>query len=151
MGMISGIALLIIAIAFAVLVIFLARVLSNLTKTLNGVNETVDKLPEQLDQVMNQSELILHNSNETILDVNEKLHSLSPLFYIVGDAGEASRKLTSSLVDMTAGMKRSSTEGKGKVNEQALGGLYGSLALGYYMYQKRQAIKDWKEENTGNA
>ncbi|MFB5661319.1 DUF948 domain-containing protein [Alteribacillus sp. HJP-4] len=142
-----GIGILIFGIAFAVLVIFLIKVLSNLTKVLADVDKTVEKLPEQLEEVMNQSELVIHNSNETILDLNEKLRALNPLFYIVGDAGEASRKLSSSLVDMTMSMKRNTEEGKEETQRRDLGGIYGVLALGYYLTQKRKTLKEIKEGN----
>ncbi|SFL52987.1 DUF948 domain-containing protein [Salibacterium qingdaonense] len=142
-----GISVLIIAIAFAVLVIFLARTLHNLTNVLGGVNKTVEKLPDQLDDVMKETGVVIHNSNETLLDLNEKMRTLNPLFYILGDAGEASRKLSSSLVDMTDSMKKNTDEAKEKADNRDLGGLYGGAALVYYLFQKRKALKGFKEGN----
>ncbi|SFE71939.1 DUF948 domain-containing protein [Alteribacillus iranensis] len=142
-----GISVLIIAIAFVVLVIFLIRALNNLSNVLNGVNETVEKLPDQLDEVMKETGTVIHNSNDTLADVNEKLRALNPLFYILGDAGEASRKLSSSLVDVTKSMKQNTEEGKEKVDKRDLGGIYGVASLAYFLFQKRKALKELKQGN----
>ena len=90
---------------------------------------------------MSETSNVLHNGNDTLADVNEKIRALSPLFYIVGDIGESSRKLTSSLVDMTHSMKQSTHEGEQKINEEGWRGVYGALALTYYLIQKRSALK----------
>ncbi|MCA0984822.1 DUF948 domain-containing protein [Halobacillus yeomjeoni] len=136
-----GIGVLIIGIAFAVVSIFIIKALNNLAKVLGGVNKTVEQLPEQLDSVMKETSNVIHNSNDTLADVNEKIRALSPLFYIVGDIGESSRKLTSSLVDITYSMKNSTHEGEQKVNEEGWRGIYGALALSYYLIQRRKALK----------
>ncbi|MBN8236303.1 DUF948 domain-containing protein [Halobacillus kuroshimensis] len=136
-----GIGVLIIGIAFAVVSIFLIKALNNLAGVLSGVRETVDQLPEQLDSVMKETTGVLHNSNDTLADVNEKIKALSPLFYIVGDIGESSRKLTSSLVDMTSSLKNTTFEGEQKINEEGWRGIYGALAMTYYLSQKRKALK----------
>ncbi|MBM7554163.1 DUF948 domain-containing protein [Thalassobacillus pellis] len=141
-----GIGVLIIGIAFIILAIFLAKVLVNLSKVLSGVNKTVQKLPDQLDDVMKETGQLLNKSNDTLADVNEKIRTLSPLFYIVGDIGESSRKLSSSLVDVTMSWKKTTSEGKETAHRQDLGGLYGAVALGYYFTQKRKALKDMTQE-----
>ncbi|TGB02882.1 DUF948 domain-containing protein [Halobacillus salinus] len=136
-----GIGVFIIGIAFAIVSIFLIKALNNLANVLKGVTKTVDQLPGQLDSVMSETSNVLHNSNDTLADVNEKIRALSPLFYIVGDIGESSRKLTSSLVDMTYSMKSTTREGEQRVNEEGWRGIYGALALTYYFVQKRSALK----------
>ncbi|MCA0971319.1 DUF948 domain-containing protein [Halobacillus litoralis] len=136
-----GIGVFIIGIAFAVVSIFLMKALNNLAEVLKGVTKTVNQLPEQLDSVMSETSNVLHNSNDTLADINEKVRALSPLFYIVGDIGESSRKLTSSLVDMTSSMKESTHEGEKRVHEEGWRGIYGALALSYYLIQKRNALK----------
>ncbi|MGP4069166.1 DUF948 domain-containing protein [Halobacillus sp. B29] len=136
-----GIGVLIIGIAFAIVSIFLIKALNNLANVLGGVRKTVDQLPEQLDSVMKETSNVLNNGNDTLADVNEKIRALSPLFYIVGDIGESSRKLTSSLVDMTHSMKESTHEGEQKINEEGWRGIYGALALTYYLTQKRKELK----------
>ncbi|MGP4059474.1 DUF948 domain-containing protein [Halobacillus sp. H74] len=143
-----GIGVLIIGIAFAIVSIFLIKALNNLAKVLGGVRKTVDQLPDQLDSVMKETTGVLHNSNDTLADVNEKIRALSPLFYIVGDIGESSRKLTSSLVDMTASIKQSTHEGEQKINEEGWRGIYGALALTYYLSQRRKALKSVQLERS---
>ncbi|MFG6146763.1 DUF948 domain-containing protein [Halobacillus sp. B23F22_1] len=137
-----GIGVLIIGIVFAIVSIFLIKTLNNLANVLKGVDKTVVKLPDQLDQVMSQTSDVLNTSNDTLADVNEKIKALSPLFYIVGDIGESSRKLTSSLVDATASMKKNTSSGETKVKEKDVSGLYGAVALGYYLTQRRKALKE---------
>lgn len=144
-----GIGVLVFGIAFAILVIFLIIVLRNLTSVLSNVDKTVEKLPSQLDDVMKNTESILNSSNTTIDDLNEKMGALSPLFYIIGDAGEATRKVSSSLVDVTASMKKNTTEGNETTKQKDLGGIYGAAALGYYLFQKRKALKEGSGQ--GNA
>ncbi|WP_082231985.1 DUF948 domain-containing protein [Halobacillus massiliensis] len=137
-----GIGVLIIGIAFAIVSIFLMKALNNLANVLKGVDRTVEKLPDQLDGVMAQTTEVLNNSNDTLADVNVKIRALSPLFYIVGDIGESSRQLTSSLVDVTKSMKKSTSTGEAKVKERDVKGLYGAVALGYYLTQRRKAVKE---------
>ncbi|MCP3032203.1 DUF948 domain-containing protein [Halobacillus sp. A1] len=137
-----GIGVLIIGIVFAIVSIFLIKTLNNLANVLKGVDRTVEKLPDQLDGVMSQTTDVLHTSNDTLADVNEKIKALSPLFYMVGDIGESSRKLTSSLVDVTKSMKQNTSTGETKVKERDVSGLYGAVALGYYLTQKRKALKE---------
>ncbi|MFC5712577.1 DUF948 domain-containing protein [Thalassorhabdus alkalitolerans] len=146
-----GIGVLVFAIAFLILVIFLIKALNSLTKVLGGVEETVGKLPDQMDEISKQTEVILHNSNETILDLNQKMDDLNPIFHIVRDTGEASQRLSSSLVDITNSFKKDSTEGSSKVKEKNMGGLYGALALTYFLAQKRKTLKDeFQQQGAGN-
>ncbi|MFG6120782.1 MULTISPECIES: DUF948 domain-containing protein [Thalassobacillus] len=142
----TGIGVLLMGIAFLVGSIFLARTLNNLSKVLSGVDKTVERLPDQLDDVMKETGQLLNHSNDTLADVNKKIAALSPLFYILGDIGESSRKLSSSLVDVTMAMKKDTNEGKDMTRRQDLGGLYGALALGYYFKEKRKALKEIDKE-----
>jgi len=136
-----GVGVLLIGIAFLVLAIFLGHTLHNLAGILGGIDKTVQQLPKQLDDVMSETTNMIRESNVTLADVNEKIEQLSPLFYIVGDVGNATRKLSSSLVDATDSMKAKSETGKGISDKNNLGGVYGSFALGYYWLKKRQQLK----------
>ena len=142
-----GIGVLIMGLAFAVVAIFLVKALNNLAKVLSGVNETVQELPEQLDGVMKETSVVLNNSNETLADVNEKIHALSPLFYIIGDIGESSRQLTSSLVHATETMReRQDPEGKSKLSNEQVRGAYSAVSTIYYFLQKRKAIQEARKQ-----
>lgn len=141
-----GVGVLLIGIAFLILAIFLGATLNNLAGILGGIDKTVQKLPEQLDDVMKETSNIIRESNQTLADVNDKMSQLSPLFYIVGDVGTATRRFSSSLVDVTDSVKMKSETGKDLVEKKNLGGVYGSFALGYYWLKKRQQLKQNKLE-----
>lgn len=146
-----GVGVLLIGVAFLVLAVFLAHVLNNLAGVLDGVDKTIQQLPGQLDEMLTETSNIIRESNQTLADVNLKMEQMSPLFYIVGDVGNATRKLTSSLVDITDSMKEKTEAGKGIADTNKLGGIYGSFALGYYWLKRREQLKqdDAKGEFTG--
>ncbi len=136
-----GIGVLLIGIAFLVLAIYFSRVLNNLAGVIRGVDKTVDQLPNQLDKILHESGNLLHNSNDTLADVNEKLETLTPYFKIVGDVGESTRTLSSSLVDATKSAKKKLENVDPEIQNKRLGGVYGTVALGYYLFQRRNDIK----------
>jgi uncharacterized protein YoxC len=137
----TGIGVLLIGIALLVLAIFMARVLNNFSSILSGVDKTIEQLPDQLDSILNETGNLIHNSNNTLADVNEKLGTLTPLFHIVGDVGESTRTLSSSLVDLTASAKDKMDEADTDKQDRRLGGLYGMTALGFYALRKRKEAK----------
>lgn len=136
-----GIGVLLIGIALLVLAIYLARVLNNVASILNGVDKTIEQLPTQLDSILKETGDLIQNSNNTLADVNEKLGTLSPLFHIVGDVGESTRILSSSLVDLTASAKKKMSEADEDKQNKRLGGLYGTAALGFYVMKKNKGAK----------
>ncbi|MEK4713877.1 MULTISPECIES: DUF948 domain-containing protein [Sporosarcina] len=136
-----GIGVLLIGIALLVLAIYLARVLNNVASILNGVDKTIEQLPTQLDGILQETGNLIQNSNNTLADVNEKLGTLSPLFHIVGDVGESTRILSSSLVDLTASAKNKMSEADRDKQDKRLGGLYGTAALGFYTMRKTKMAK----------
>lgn len=140
----TGIGVLLIGIAFLVLAIFLARILNKVAAVLEGVNKSVEQFPKQLDHILDETGNLIHNSNDTLADVNEKLGTLTPLFHIVGDVGESTRKLSSSLVDVSKSATKKKGDADEEVQNKRLGGLYGSTALGYYLFQKRKEAKKGK-------
>lgn len=137
----AGLGVLIIGFAFLILAFFLAKTLSNLSSVLDGVDKTVEQLPNQIDDMIKETSSLIRNGNETLADVNDKLKGLSPLFYIVGDVGEASRKLSSSLVDVSSSLKNKSEDDMEPKRQKLLSGAYSSFALGYYWLRKRKESK----------
>ena len=111
---------------------------------LNGVDKTVEQLPKQLDGILNETGNLIHNSNDTLADVNEKLGTLTPLFHIVGDVGESTRKLSSALVDVSTSATKKMDDADEEIQNKRLGGIYGSTALGYYLFGRRKDIKKGK-------
>ena len=137
----KGIGVLLIGVAFLLLAIYLARVLNKFANVLDGVDKTVEQLPNQLDNILKETGNLIHHSNDTLSDVNEKLETLTPFFHIVGDIGESTRTLTSSLVDVTKSAKKKMDKTDPTVQNKRLGGLYGSFALSYYLYQNRKELQ----------
>lgn len=140
----TGIGVLLIGIAFLVLAIFLARVLNNTASILGGIDKTVEQMPAQLDGILNETGNLIHNSNKTLADVNEKLGTLTPLFHIVGDVGETTRAVSSSLVNVTASMKNKVSSPDEELQNKRLGGIYGTVALAFYAMRKKSDVKKEK-------
>lgn len=140
----TGIGVLLIGVAVLIIAIFVAKILNNIAGILKGVDKTVDQLPEQLNQMFDETGQLLHNSNNTLKDVNEKLGTITPIFHIVGDVGESTRRLSSGLVNLSqAGLNKSDLADPEK-KEKAVGGLYGSSALLYYLFKKNKDAKESK-------
>lgn len=137
----TGIGVLLIGIALLVLAIFFARVLNNLANVIGGIDKTIEQVPHQMDQLLNETNHLIHNSNDTLADVNEKLGTLTPYFHIVGDLGESTRTLTSSLADVTATAKNKLDAADETMQNKRLGGVYGTMALSYYLWKKRKEFK----------
>lgn len=133
-----GIGVLIIGIAFAILVLLLIKPLNNLGNLLFSVKRTTDDLPHNINLMVDQAKGTLEASKEAISNVNNQMKELSPLFYIAGDVGRSTQKLSSKLVDVSTTMKSSTEEGKNFIDRHNLEGLYGVLTLGYYLAQKRK-------------
>ncbi|ASK61584.1 general stress protein [Virgibacillus phasianinus] len=138
----AGLGVLIIGLAFLLLALFLAKALNNLASVLDGVDRTVEQLPNQIDEVLKETSVLIRHSNDTIADVNEKLKGLSPLFYIIGDVGESSRKLSSSFMDISTSLKNKSAAVGDPVDHKYLSGLYSTAALGYYWLRKGKKLKN---------
>lgn len=127
-----GIGVIIIGVALLVLSIFIAHALNNLANVLKGVDTTVKQLPEQMDDLMKKTGEVIGESNNTLKDVNDKLHQLSPLFYVVGDLGKVTQKFSSSLANATENVKTKS----GEETKNRDGGIYGKLALAYHWLKR---------------
>lgn len=140
----TGIGVLLIGIALLILAISLAQILNNIASILKGVDKTVEQLPEQLDNMFDETGKLLHNSNDTLVDVNEKLGTLTPVFHIVGDVGESTRRLSASLADLSKSASAKVEDGEPAEQTKKIGGMYGSTALGYYLFKKRKEKKDSK-------
>ncbi|WP_373894720.1 DUF948 domain-containing protein [Virgibacillus natechei] len=133
-----GIGVLVIGVAFLVLVIFLIKPLTKLSGLLGSLQKTTDKLPQNVDDISSQATEVLTTGNDTLHQVNTQIKELSPILHIIGDAGNATRKLSSSMVDATEDMKTSTAEGSDLVKGRNLEGLYGALTLGYYIFQRQR-------------
>ncbi|MBY7141819.1 DUF948 domain-containing protein [Virgibacillus sp. NKC19-3] len=133
-----GIGVLVLGVAFLALVIVLIKPLMKLSGLLGSLQKTTDKLPQSVDDISSQATEVLTTGNDTLNQLNTQIRELNPILHIVGDAGKATRKLSSSMVDATEDMKTSTAEGSELVQDRNLEGLYGALTLGYYIFQKQR-------------
>ncbi|WP_042225557.1 DUF948 domain-containing protein [Oceanobacillus manasiensis] len=145
----TGVGVLLIGVAFIVIAIFVAHVLNNLAGVLSGVEKTVQQMPKQMENIFKETGSLIEESNNTLRDINDKMHQLSPMFHIMGDVGNVTRKFSSSLVDVTDSLKMKTGEVNDVTNKNKLGGAYGTFALGYYWLQKKRQQK--KTQNDGVA
>lgn len=136
-----GIGVLLIGVALLILVIVLIKPLSRLSNVLASVQKTTDDLPEKLTDVTGQAKTVLQTGNETIANVNDQVHQVSPVFHVVHDIGEASRELTSAALDKTMAFKQQTSDAKDFSQRKKYEGLYGLLSLIYYFSQKKDALK----------
>ncbi|WP_432355515.1 DUF948 domain-containing protein [Sporosarcina sp. A2] len=138
----AGIGVLLIGVAFLILAIYIARVLNGVAGMLGGVNKTLDQLPDQLDGVLGETGQLIRHSNDALSDVNVKLGNLTPMFQVVGDVGNTTRNLTSSLHNVTDATKRKVDGVDENTRNKSIGGLYGTAALGYFAIRKSKAMKE---------
>ncbi|WP_246367109.1 DUF948 domain-containing protein [Paraliobacillus salinarum] len=136
--MLTGVGVLLIGIAFLIISIFLARALNNVAGVLKGVEKTVDQLPNHFNGVLEETGNLIHESNRTLADLNNKLEQLNPLFYIIEDTGNMTRKVSSSMLDFATSVKKKSNSIEHATKKNNVGGLYGSFAFGYYLWKKRK-------------
>lgn len=134
----TGIGVFLIGLAFLITAIFFARVLYRFSNMLDGVEQTVQEMPKQMNGILKETGDLIHHSQRTLADANEKMAALTPLFQIVGDVGESTRKLTSSLVDVTEAAKKKVDHAETAVQKKRLGNVYGTAALSYYLWKKKK-------------
>ncbi|SER03545.1 Uncharacterized protein YoxC, contains an MCP-like domain [Virgibacillus subterraneus] len=132
-----GIGVLIIGIAFLAFVIMLIKPLKNLSGVFSSLRSTTDALPQQVADITSGAKDTLTTGRETIQQLNNQMSELSPIFTILGDVGETTNKLSSSMVDITKEMKANTKEGSTFIERKNLEGLYGAITLGYYAFQRR--------------
>ena len=133
-----GIGVLIIGIAFAVLVIFLLKPIKKLSDVLASLQQTTDRLPEVFDDMTQQTSTVLQTSNSTLVNVNEQVNEISPLFHILGDAGEAARKLTSAALDKTNTLKQQTGSAKEFVRREKYEGYLWASVIFILSFTERE-------------
>ncbi|MFC3040882.1 DUF948 domain-containing protein [Virgibacillus xinjiangensis] len=144
-----GIGVIIIGVAFLVLVILLIKPLNKLSGVLGNLQKTTDDLPETVTDITAQAREALSTSTDTLHQVNNQVKELSPIFYIVGDAGRATSQLSNSMVNAVGKMEVKAQEASDFAYRKNLEGIYGALTLGYILFQKRNEFSTPK--NTTNS
>ena len=66
----------------------------------------------------------------------------SPFIYIVGDVGNATRKFSSSLVDVTDSVKAKSETGKGLAEKNKVGGVSRMICIRLLLVEKTSTTKE---------
>ncbi|PRO66220.1 DUF948 domain-containing protein [Alkalicoccus urumqiensis] len=143
-----GIGVLVLAIAIFIGVLFLRPVLTKLAETLGNTAETVSTLNKSLGEITSETTLILYNTNETLVDVNDKIGKLNPLFDIVHDTGEAAHHLTATMASYTSVKHDRAQEGVNYINKKDLEGILRGAAFVYYL---RQVKKESDQVAKGEA
>ncbi|WP_252503041.1 DUF948 domain-containing protein [Sporosarcina sp. Marseille-Q4943] len=131
-----GIGVLIIGIALAFLTLLLIKPLRKLTDTLDGVRQTTDRLPQLVDDLSKQTTEVMQLSNETIANVNNQVKEVSPLFHIIGDTGEATRKLTLAALKKTNEIKTNTSHASDFTKRENYEGIYGILSFIFFLSQR---------------
>lgn len=137
-----GIGVLIIGIAFMVFVIMLIKPLNKLSGVFLSLKSTTDALPQQVSDITTGAKDTLSTGRETIQQLNNQMSELSPIFAVIGNVGETTNKLSSSMVDITKEMKENTKEGSTFIERNNLEGLYGAITLGYYVLQRKNALEN---------
>lgn len=135
-----GIGVFILSLAFAGVVILLIPVFKKLTETLGHTADTVETVNKSVGEITGETTVILHNVNETLMDVNEKIAQLNPLFHIIHDTGESAHHLTSTMVKYTANKAERAQAGTEMLDRNNLEGILRGAAFIYYL---RQAKKEY--------
>lgn len=137
-----GIGVIVIGVALLILAFVLIKPLNNLASTLSSVQQTTDELPSKLNTITEQTTELLQNTNNTLSDLNVKMAELTPIFQIIGNAGRASEHFSSSVIHSTKSLKESTIEGEEFTQRAGLKGISGGIAFGYYLFEKRKALKN---------
>ena len=138
-----GIGLIIIGIALLGLVGIMIKPMMKAASVLSDVKKTTSTLPETVGGMTEQVNEALHTGVDMLQQINTQLKELTPIFYLVGDVGRATKMLSSNMVDAVEDFERKETF----ATRKNLEALYGALTLGILLFQK---AKDFANENTNN-
>lgn len=142
-----GIGVLIIGIAFAGLTLLLIKPIRKLTEALDGVKQVSERLPQLVDDLSHQTTEVMQSSNATFATVNEQVKEVSPLFHMIGDTGEATRKLTLSALGKANGLKSNTSEASEFTRREKYEGLYGLLSFIYFLSERKNRLGETTRTN----
>ncbi|MFS0785768.1 DUF948 domain-containing protein [Shouchella sp. 1P09AA] len=133
-----GIGVLVFAIAFLIAVFSLLPAMRNLAKTLDKTATTVAQLEKSLDEITGEVKVTLHNTNETIMDVNEKVTKLNPLFDMIHDSGEAAHRASAALSTYTLTRVNAAKQEAVTAQPDQVSGIIKSIAFLYYFRKAKK-------------
>lgn len=134
-----GIGVILIGVALLIGAILLIKPLNNLSGVLGNLQKTTETLPEDVQEITAQTKTAIGSGINTLHQVNDQVKELSPIFYIIGDAGRATNQVTSSMLAAVDEMKAKTQSSNDLAREKNLEGLYGALTLGYFLFQRGKA------------
>jgi uncharacterized protein YoxC len=137
-----GIGVFILSLVFAGLVLILIPVMKKLTDTLGNTADTVSTVNKSIGEVTGEATVILFNANETLVDVNNKISKLDPLFDIIHDTGKSAHHLTSTMAKVTSGKADTAQAGTDILDRNNLEGILRGAAFIYYL---REAKKNYDQ------
>lgn len=136
-----GIGVLLLGIAFMVLVIMLIKPLKKISILLENVEKTTKQLPDSFVSITDQTISILKEGNDTIINVNNQVKELRPIFEIVNGIGVASQELTKDALEKTMALKQKTNQAASFTHQKQYEGLFGLLSLFYYISQKKNQLR----------
>ncbi|GLO64383.1 MULTISPECIES: DUF948 domain-containing protein [Oceanobacillus] len=128
-----GIGLIIIGIAFLGIAGALFKPLMKLADLFQSVQKTTDQLPETVETITSQATDVLGTGIDTLQQVNQQIKELSPIFHLIGDAGRATNRLTSSVLKTADGLQEKTEEANAMIGSKNLQGIYGLATIGYFL------------------
>ena len=137
-----GIGVLILGIAFAVLTFLLIKPLRKASDALDGVKQTTDRLPQLVDDLSKQTTTVMQTSNTTIANVNEQVKQVTPFFQVIGDTGNATRKLTVAALDKTYTIKVQTGSASSFTKREKYEGIYGIISFLYFLSQRKDQLQN---------
>ncbi|GAF66858.1 hypothetical protein BTS2_3763 [Bacillus sp. TS-2] len=134
-----GIGVFIISLVFAGFLIILIPVIKKITATLENTAKVISQTEESLNELTGEVKLMLYNTNETLIDVNEKVRKLNPIFDTIEEVGKASHHVSSTLADYTDRKSLIMKEGINEANNKKAKGFVRALILFYYLKKKKSS------------
>ncbi|GAB4074326.1 hypothetical protein GCM10028778_18290 [Barrientosiimonas marina] len=131
-----GIGVIIIGVVLLGLVALLIKPLQSLTHVLSNLEKTTEELPGQVGDVIEGTKGTIHSANGAISELNEQLSKLGHVFQFIN-------RIVSSLESLLAESTAINNEMKAKTDNPLMSryhleDLYGALALGYAVLQRRK-------------
>ncbi|MFD1363568.1 DUF948 domain-containing protein [Lentibacillus salinarum] len=132
----AGLGVIIIGLALLGLVFLLIKPLKSLTDILANLQQTTKALPVQVANVFEDTQSTLSSANGAIRQLNEQLSKLVPVFQIISHIGLALQNLFNAMTTINDEMKAKTDNPM--MRRYRLEGLYGAMALGYTILQRRK-------------
>ena len=132
-----GIGVLVIGIALLLLAIILIKPLFKLAGVFSNLQKTTDTLPNQVNDITSQTTNAIGAGINTLNEINTQVKKLNPLFNIIGDVGQATNKLSSSIVSKVNAINNQTETAKSISTAKGLEGFYALIALTFLLFKRK--------------